>query len=287
MRGGQWQVLYLLRGLRERGHELKLLARGQLLEQARVEGFDAKALRWRLTGWGDVVHAHDARAHSLAAVWPIGGIGRRALVVSRRVAFPVRTGFFSRWKYRRPDHYIAVSNGVAEKLVEAGIKSLSISVVYDGVPVVKLCQPPVGGLVVAAATADPMKGSDLLRQAAQLAGVEIAFSDNLSRDIGRASVFVYISRSEGLGSAALLAMAHGVPVVASRIGGLTEVVADGESGILVENTAVSIASAVRTLVDDDCRRERMGRAGRAIVEQRFSLASMVEGTVRVYEKVRA
>lgn len=284
MRGGQWQVLYLLRGLREQGHQSKLLAQGELLGRALAEGFEAEPLRWRVGGWGDAVHAHDARAHAMAAVW--GLRGRRPLIVSRRVAFPIRTGFLSRWKYNRADHYIAVSGSVAEGLAAAGIKSASISVVYDGVPLAREWGPATRGKVVAVATTDPMKGQDLARQAAQLAGVEIVFSDDLARDIAGAAIFVYITRSEGLGSAALVAMAQGVPVVASRVGGLPEIVADGESGILVENAAWSIASAVRTLLDDDSLRERMGRSGRAIVEQRFAVASMVEGTVQVYEKVR-
>ncbi len=242
MRGGQWQVLYLLRGLRDRGHELKLLGRrnGELLSGASAEGLDASELNLpaflRLRGWGDVIHAHDAASHTMASV-----PGRRTpLVVSRRVAFAVRTGLASRWKYRQASHYIAISQFVAEGLREAGIKSEAISVVYDGVPVGRVRETLGQGLVVAPETEDPMKGSDLAREAAELAGAGIVFSTDLSKDLDRAALFLYITRSEGLGSAALLAMAHGVPVIASRLEGLMEVVEDGKTGLLVENTPQAI-----------------------------------------------
>jgi hypothetical protein len=287
LRGGQWQVLYLLRGLRARGHEQKLLARGALLDVAKQEGFDAAPLSIaRISNWAQVIHAHDAHSHAIAA------FRRRfsrqpPLIVSRRVAFPIQSGLLSRWKYRQASHYIAISRFVAGRLMEAGIKSESISVVYDGVPLAPVHAAGTSGVVVAPATSDPMKGSDLLREAARIAGVEIVFSDDLFRDLPRAAVFVYVSRSEGLGSAALLAMAHGVPVVASRAGGLVEAVEDGVSGVLAANTPAEIGRAIVMLLDDEELRCRMGRAARERVERCFSLDSMVEGTLGVYEEVRA
>ena len=288
MRGGQWQVLYLLRGLRDRGQELKLLGRrgGELLSRASAEGFDASELSLpeflEQRGWGDVIHAHDASSHTLASL-----PGRRTpLVVSRRVAFAIRTGLASRWKYRQASHYIAISQFVAERLREAGIKSRAISVVYDGVPQDRARETPTQGLVVAPATADPMKGSDLAREAAQLAGAGIVFSTDLSKDLERAAMFLYITRSEGLGSAALLAMAHGVPVIASRLEGLMEVVEDEKTGLLVENTPAAIGSAIHRLLDRPEDAVQMGRAGFDRAATVFSLDRMVEETIQVYEKIQ-
>ena len=109
MRGGQWQVLRLTEGLRAAGHQSVLLARAgsPLYEEMRRRGFEVHqwkfftAVKWSRKA--DIVHAHDARSHSLAAM-----VGARRLVVSRRVAFPVRRGVVSRWKYARATHYIAV-----------------------------------------------------------------------------------------------------------------------------------------------------------------------------------
>ncbi len=74
-------------------------------------------------------------------------------------------------------------------------------------------------------------------------------------------MFVYITRSEGLGSAILLAMSAGVPVVASNIGGIPEIVVDGESGLLVENDAAQIAAAILRLKQDREFRYTPGGAG--------------------------
>ena len=55
----------------------------------------------------DIVHAHDARAHTLAAI-----AARAPFVVSRRVAFPVKRSLLSQWKYRQAKRYLAVSQFV-------------------------------------------------------------------------------------------------------------------------------------------------------------------------------
>ena len=84
-----------------------------------------------------------------------------------------------------------------------------------------------------------------MREAARIGAFEVCYSSDLERDLPHASVFVYITRSEGLGSAALLAMARGVPVVASRVGGLPEIVEDGVNGMLVPNDPEAIACGDR------------------------------------------
>ncbi len=285
MRGGQWQVCYLLNGLRDRGIETRLLARGALLERASAAGFETAplsgpaVLRWR--SWADLVHAHDARSHTMAAV-----LARRPLVVSRRVAFPIGRGILSRWKYRQVDAFIVVSEFVAAIMRDAGIKCEALSVVYDGVPVAAQAGAGEHTLVIAPATADPIKGSDLAREAANLAGVPIVFSDDLPADLGRAAVLLYISRSEGLGSAAVLAMARGVPVVASRIEGLMEAVEDGVTGLLVDNDAAKIAQGLKLVLDDPALRRQMGQAGRERVARQFSVERMVEQTMEVYGRLR-
>jgi glycosyltransferase involved in cell wall biosynthesis len=284
MRGGQWQALYLIRGLRARGHEVRLLARAgsPLLETAAAEGLDALPF----TAWGlasqarrfDVVHAHDARSHALAAL-----VGVSPLVVSRRVAFAVRRSLASRWKYARARHYIAVSEFVAGRLMEAGVSSADISVVYDGAPVCERAGR-LGAHLVAPSTKDPMKGSDLAATAALRAGVQIKFSTEIARDLDGARALVYITRSEGLGSAALVAMAAGVPVIASRVGGLPEAVVHGETGLLVENTVDDIAEAMRRIVADPAYAAAMGAAARKRAAERFSIDRMVEGAIHCYEK---
>jgi glycosyltransferase involved in cell wall biosynthesis len=115
--------------------------------------------------------------------------------------------------------------------------------------------------------------------------VELKLSTALERDLPSAAVFVYITHREGLGSAVLLAMSAGVPVVASRTGGLPEIVCHGETGLLVENRAEAIAAAIRTLLDDPARALRMGAAARRAVVERFTVEAMVRRTMEVYRQV--
>jgi hypothetical protein len=284
MRGGQWQVLRLLEGLAQAGHNPLLLARPQspLLDMASMRGLEARpagiAALLRESGSAALVHAHDGRSHALAAV-----VARAPLVVSRRVAFPIRGSAASSWKYARARHYLAVSEHVRGILLEAGIPREKISVVYDGVP--PGLQAPQGRLILAPATEDPAKGSEILREAARLAGVEIHFSKNLEADLAQAAMLVYITHEEGLGSAALLAMAAGVPVLASRVGGLLEVIQDGESGVLTENDPAAIARAIARMAGDPGLLRRLGERARERVCEKFSVAAMVRGTLDVYRQV--
>lgn len=96
------------------------------------------------------------------------------------------------------------------------------------------------------------------------------------------SVFVALSRWESFGVAVLEASACGIPVVATRVGGLPEVVVDGETGILVPPGDDSAAAgALETLLLSPNLQERMGRAGRAWVEQRYQW----DVTARVMEDI--
>lgn len=76
---------------------------------------------------------------------------------------------------------------------------------------------------------------------------------------------------EPFGRVAIEAMAHGLPVVAASHGGLTEIVADGDSGILVEpGNAPALADAIAMLANDKALRQRMGEVGRHRQQQLFS-----------------
>jgi len=279
MRGGQWQALRLHRGLLARGHESLLLTRrgSPLDDVAMQEGLPVGVIGSVWSGF-DVVHAHDARSHTWGAIR-----ARAPLVVSRRVGFPVKDSVLSRWKYRRPKLFLAISEYVARQLIDAGVAEDRIAVVYDGVPVPAV--PADGNALLIPATSDPEKGMALAREAARIAGVEARISCNLEEDLPHAGVLVYITRSEGLGSGILLAMAHGVAVIASNVGGIPEIIEDGVNGILVPNEANSIADALRRLTP--AMRHSMGSAARATVLERFTEDRMVESTIAAYRRVLA
>jgi hypothetical protein len=208
--------------------------------------------------------------------------------VSRRVAFPVSRSLASRWKYGRPARFLAVSQFAAEQLRRAGVSERKIDVVFDGVAHGTSAEEWSAEFpAVALASVDPRKGRDLVEQAAQAAQVPVVYSNDLKQDLRRASMFVYISRSEGFGSAALLAMSMGVPVIASRVGGLPETMCDGESGILVENDPRKIACAMRNLLDDPALAHALVKAAKVQVENGFTQRHLVERTLASYRRALA
>ena len=99
-------------------------------------------------------------------------------------------------------------------------------------------------------------------------------------------IFVMSSVTEGLGTSLLDAMASGKPIVATRAGGIPEVVADGETGILVGiRDPQAMAEALVTLLTDEPLRHRMGAAGLARARVRFSSERMLRETLGVYRRV--
>jgi phosphohistidine swiveling domain-containing protein len=229
-----------------------------------------------------VVHAHDARSHTIAAL-----AAKRAFLVSRRVAFPVSRTFASRWKYGRAARFLAVSECVAQQLQAAGVPAGKIEVVFDGVEPAAAAEWGIDYPAVALASADPSKGRDLVEQAAAAAKIQVHYSSDLARDLRRASMFVYITRSEGLGSAALLAMSMGIPVIASRVGGLPEAIVDGVSGILVSNDSSEIARAMQGVLENTASTEGLIANARARVAKLFSSEQLVERTLSAYRRVLA
>jgi glycosyltransferase involved in cell wall biosynthesis len=101
----------------------------------------------------------------------------------------------------------------------------------------------------------------------------------------RAAVVACPSHREGFGVAALEAMAHGRPVVAGAVGGLLDLVVNGETGILVEPGNVpALRAALDRLLEDPELRRRMGEAGRARAAERFGWPAVTRKTLDVYAR---
>ena len=249
-----------------------LLARpnGKLFSEAKSRNLDVRPLTFMalrsLARKVDLVHTHDAKAHAMAAV-----AGGAPIVVSRRVGFPVHKGWMSRWKYDRAEMFLAVSRFVAQRLEEAGVEPEVIRVVYDGVPIPEDPSLPGSGRVVV-----------LANKPADIPGVVTERTEDLWKSLVTASVFVYKSQLEGQGSAALAAMACGVPVVASAVGGLVEAVQHGRTGYLVHDG--DYAKPVRKLLADPLLAALMGATARERAQREFSVEVMVKNTKRCYRE---
>lgn len=103
-----------------------------------------------------------------------------------------------------------------------------------------------------------------------------------------ADVFVLPSAAEACPMALLQAMASGVPVIASRVGGVPEIVRDGVDGLLVAPGSVDdLADALRRVSADAALRRRLGVAARARVGERFRIERTVDTLLDVYQRVAA
>ena len=98
-------------------------------------------------------------------------------------------------------------------------------------------------------------------------------------------VYVLPSFQEGMPMALLEAMAAGLPVVATKVGGVPDLVCDPSVGTLVEpGDPTAIATGIRDLLSDQSRRERMGSNARRRVETQFSAAAMAQNYVELYQE---
>jgi len=109
---------------------------------------------------------------------------------------------------------------------------------------------------------------------------------NIADYLGVADIFLLPSELESFGLAALEALACEVPVVATRIGGIPEVVTEGETGYLsdVGDTAKMAADTMRLLTDEDLRRT-FGEKGREQALQRYGSDKIIPEYISFYEKV--
>ncbi len=343
--GGETQVLGLALALRDMGHDVTLLCdpRGALWQRARTarlfclplsirNSIDlsaglklrtyVKERRWQ------VVHFHTARAHSLAPF--VRDLGCASIVTRRTDKVPNR--LFAPWLFNRcVDRVVAISEAVAQALVNAGVDRARIQVIHSGVDCTRFSPPSEdqrqrarqsfaleeSELAVGAVGAlEARKGHSFLLQA--LAELKqngltpkcfIAGAGSLrnglaamTADMGLTSqvqlldrlddvrpllqaldIFVMPSLREGLGVSLLEAMACGLAVVGSDVGGISEVIENEQNGLLVPAAnAKALAQAIDRLAAAPELRKTLGDAARRRVVERFSLDATVARTLGVY-----
>ncbi len=276
---------------------------------------------WRVLRAGDsraILHAHDSHAHAIADA--VARLRGNPLAVTRRVDRPIRSGR----RYRRADAVIAVSEAVRQRVIATGIATERVHRIADAVDLDAVAldaATPVRAngspLIVCIAALTREKGIDLLLDAAHALhathpgarwqvigeGIERRALEAQRRRLGlddvvdlagagipaatvlrRATVAVQSSRSEGLGSAVLLALALGVPVVAAATGGLPDALAHGGGILVAPESPLELAEAVRRLLNDPERRRQLGSAGRSAAQE-FSVPRLVQRTLDVYRSI--
>ncbi len=147
-------------------------------------------------------------------------------------------------------------------------------------------QMPVSGALIGDG---PLRA--VLQEQAQNLGIAdrmhfLGRRDDVPELLSLLDIFTLCSRSEGMSNTVLEAMAAGLPVVATAVGGTPEMVCDGETGYLVPpHDPQPLEAALMRLLHDTHQRQRLGRRGRCRVETRFSLSVMVDAYEQLYEQL--
>lgn len=252
----------------------------------------------------------------------VAGLGCPGTAVVAVEQLPIKTrSEFERWLKGRLSARLAAHVAVSERSAReveayARLPPGSVRTVHNGVPDLGPIEPtPHDGVVlVAVGRLNAQKGFDVLLQALQrLDGVRLLIvgggeeHDALSgqaarlglgdrvhitgwtervRDfLSQGDIFVLPSRSEGFPLAIVEAMLAGLPVVASRVGGVPESVQHGETGLLVpKDDPEGLAADLQRLIDDPELRVHMGRRGR-VAAKRFTDKRMAGAYLELWQQL--
>ena len=267
----------------------------------------------------DLVHVHEGR--SVYGAYLRSLLSRTPYVITRRVNNPIRQHWFARHAYRRAACVAAVAPQVAE-VVRSYDPDLRVEVVHSsssGLAVedarVREIRASLPGKIVVGhvgALDNDQKGQTyiiavareleascpdlqfvlvgggedeamLKAAAAGLTNVTFTgFVDNVGDYLAAFDMFVLPSNREGIGSVLLDAMDRALPVIASRVGGVPDIVHDGENGILVDAGRVDqLRAAILALRSDPARRRRLGERGREFAKG-FTAGAMARKYLKIY-----
>lgn len=268
-----------------------------------------------------IVHATDLYANVFAL--PAAALARvPARIASRREVNPDRAAglvALQRAAYTFAHRIVANSNAASARLRREGVRARAISVIPNGIDLNAYRTPSRTGplrrvitvanlraekahevLIQAAARLLPAHpdlefwfvggGSrrDELTQLAERSGVAgrvqlLGHRDDVPALLAESDVFALTSRSEALPNGIMEAMAAGLPVVATRVGSIPDLVDHGRTGMLVEVGDVeAVRAAIDTLLRDPARARAMGRTARQTMESRFSFDRMVSSFEGLY-----
>ena len=211
----------------------------------------------------------------------------------------------------RLGHVVAPSQAMADFMVAHGFPSQLVHVIPYGMEIGENAAQTKHDRLVAgvAANLEYWKGIDVLLEAARLVrsplrleiygvgskqaelerqaeGLDAHFNGFVQSPLAGLDVLVQPSRADNLPLAILEAMASGLPVIGTRVGGIPELVVDGETGLLVRpERPEELAVALDSLAANQELRLELGRRGRERVREHFSADGIARRTVALYEEL--
>ena len=281
--------------------------------------------RWFRRQCCDVVHTHDDKPLLYGSLAAKLARVRRHIHTQHHGLLPQMTPRqrkITAWAARLTDSFVCVSQNGARHMEETGFPAKRVTTLWNGIDLKRYPYrgPHAGGPVVTVARLSPEKDiANLLRAVAQIIPsapnfrLEIAGDGPLGTELrhlatdlrlddhvrflgevdyvpgllGQARLFVLPSRTEGISLTILEAMASGLPVVATDVGGNPEVVVPGVTGFLASpGDPVALATNLLHLWNNPDEGRLLGQAGRRRVETHFDIRAMVTRYEHLYCQTR-
>jgi len=277
-----------------------------------------------LAARGSLIHVHEGR--SVYGAYLRHSLSGTPYVITRRVNNPIREHRWAHRTYRSAAAVACVAPQVAD-IVRAFDPAINVTVVHSGSSgfvadpekVCALRQRWPGKFIVGhvGALDNAQKGQEFIIEVARecehrhpdmqfvlvgggrdeewlrnLAGplsnlTFTGFVENVGDYLGAFDLFVLPSNREGIGSILFDAMEQRLAIVASRVGGVPDIVHDNENGVLIDPASPrQLLEAILSLRGDDERRARFGRAS-AVIAAHFTASAMCEKYVEIYSHALA
>ena len=273
-------------------------------------------------GGSDLLHVHEGR--SVYAAWLRHRFAGTPYVITRRVNNPIRDHRWAHKTYRAASKVAAVAPQVAE-IVSRWDPAIDVTVVHSGssgltvddanvrdirsrwpgkflighvgaldnaqkgqefiVEVARKCRhsnPDVHFVLVGGGDDEAM----LREKAGDLGNLTFTgFVDNVGDYLAAFDLFILPSNREGIGSILFDAMERELAIVASRVGGVPDIVHDGENGLLIDpGSPDQLLAAIVRLKGDPSMRSRLGEAGKRIAAN-FTASTMCEKYLAIYREI--
>ena len=263
----------------------------------------------------DVVHLHSSKAGVLGrvvfprkrSIYTVHGFD--SVRIANRRFLPVE-----KLLQRRCSAIVAVSNYDEKNLRSEGITH-KVSTIYNGISVPdcsNLCDIAAFGkydkVVLSIARVMPQKLPKLFIDVARLlpdygfvwiGNMEevteygtlpenchfVGNIPNAGAYCSQANLFILASNYEGLPMVIIEAMSQGLPVVASDVGGVSEIVRNGENGYVLENDSQMFARRICEILEDEQKCKTLGDRSLQIFREELTVERMVEGYMKIYERV--
>ena len=301
-----------------------LAAKAELIEgleviESSLNGFDCR------TYFKDspLLHFHESRV--FAAIWSFGIAAEKKHIITRRVERPPRSNFISKSIYSNANQTVTLSRSISKSIQKSFnldldpivIPSAKTGFTADQVEVQRIRSKMRGDFIVGhiGALDDSHKGQLQIIELAQMTREtfpEICFllvgsgkdmgqfkqltqglnniefvgqKENVGDYLAAFDLFIFPSRHEGLGSILLDAMDFGLPIIASNVGGIPEIIKHGVNGILVNlNSFDDYYNALKSLFSDTKMRSRMQQSNTEKGKD-FSVKTMTDQYIKLYNQI--